>query len=185
MSNTKWASCDKINYEVKKMNGTERREKIVAYIRDSKEPVSGQKLAEIFDVSRQVIVQDMALIRANGVEILSTHRGYVIDNKKSVNRVFYVNHTDEQLEDELCMIVDMGGKIVNVMVEHKVYGKLEAELQITSRHKVYEFVESMKSGSSSPLKNLTSNLHAHLVEAEDEKTLDMIEDKLREMGILV
>ena len=167
------------------MNGTERREKIVAYIRDSKEPVSGQKLAEIFDVSRQVIVQDMALIRANGVEILSTHRGYVIDNKKSANRVFYVNHTDEQLEDELCMIVDMGGKIVNVMVEHKVYGKLEAELQITSRHKVYEFVESMKSGSSSPLKNLTSNLHAHLVEAEDEKTLDMIEDKLREMGILV
>ena len=167
------------------MNGTERREKIVAYIRGSKEPVSGQKLAQIFEVSRQVIVQDMALIRANGIDILSTHRGYVLDEPKRVSRVFYVNHTDEQLEDELCMIVDMGGKVINVMVDHKVYGKLEAELQITSRHKVYEFVESMKSGSSSPLKNLTSNLHAHLVEAENEKVLDIIEERLQEMGILV
>lgn len=167
------------------MNGTERREKIVAYIRDSKEPVSGQKLAKVFDVSRQVIVQDMALIRANGVEIMSTHKGYIVDAPKSVSRVFYVNHTDEQLEEELCMIVDMGGKIVNVMVDHKVYGKLEAELQITSRHKVREFVQNMKNGSSSPLKNLTSNLHAHLVEAEDENVLDMIEKGLKEMGILV
>ena len=167
------------------MNGTERREKIVAYIQDSKEPVSGQKLAKVFDVSRQVIVQDMALIRANGVAIMSTHKGYIVEAPKSVSRVFHVNHTDEQLEDEWYMIVDLGGKVVNVMVDHKVYGKLEAELQITSRHKVRQFVQNMQSGSSSPLKNLTSDLHAHLVEAEDENVLDMIENGLKEMGILI
>lgn len=167
------------------MNGQERREQIVEYIKASLTPVSGTKLAEIFQVSRQVIVQDMALIRANGYDVLSTNRGYVLHKSNTASRVFYVNHTDDKLEEELCSIVDMGGKIVNVMVEHKVYGKLEAELNITSRRKVQEFVQSMKNGTSSPLKNLTSNDHAHLVEAEDEKTLDMIEEKLSQMGILV
>lgn len=167
------------------MNGTERREKIVTYIRESKEPISGTKLAELLGVSRQVIVQDMALIRANGFDVMSTHKGYVLHTQKKASRVFYVNHTDEELEKELCMIVDMGGKIVNVVVDHKVYGKLEAELQIDSRRKVQEFIEDMKNGKSSPLKNITSNDHAHLVEAEDEVVLDMIREKLQEMGMLV
>lgn len=166
------------------MNGMERRVKIIEYVGASAEPVSGKQLADLLDVSRQVIVQDIALIRANGCEIMSTNRGYVLHAPKTVSRVFYVNHTDEELEDELCMMVDMGGKVVNVMVDHKVYGKLEAELNITSRRKVQEFVEDMRNGKSSPLKNITSNDHAHLVEAEDEKVLDMIEQKLKEMGIL-
>lgn len=166
------------------MNGQERREKLIQQIRTSDLPVSGKKLAEMFDVSRQVIVQDIALIRANGYDILSTNRGYVLHEKKTTSRIFYVNHTDDELEAELCAIVDMGGKVVNVMVEHKVYGRLEAELNITSRHKVQEFVQDMRDGKSSPLKNLTSDDHAHLVEAEDERTLDMIEQKLKQMGIL-
>ena len=166
------------------MNGQERREKLIQQIRTSDLPVSGKKLAEMFDVSRQVIVQDIALIRANGSDILSTNRGYVLHEKKTTSRIFYVNHTDDELEAELCAIVDMGGKVVNVMVEHKVYGRLEAELNITSRHKVQEFVQDMRDGKSSPLKNLTSDDHAHLVEAEDERTLDMIEQKLKQMGIL-
>ena len=79
----------------------------------------------------------------------------------------------------------MGGKVVNVTVEHQVYGQLEAELNINSRRKVQEFVGDMKQGKSSPLKNLTSNQHAHLVEAEDERVLDMIEMQLKEKGFLV
>ena len=167
------------------MNGTERREKIIEYIGESCEPISGTKLAEIFGVSRQVIVQDMALIRANGMDVISMHKGYILHIQKNASRIFYVNHTDEELEKELCMIVDMGGKVVNVMVEHQVYGKLEAELQINSRRKVQEFMEDLRQGKSSPLKNITSNDHAHLVEAEDEKVLDMIEVKLQEMGMLI
>ena len=166
------------------MNGMERRKKIVEYVHSCNKPVSGTKLAEVFGVSRQVIVQDMALIRANGCEIMSTNRGYILHLPKMVARMFYVHHTDEELEEELCMMVDMGGKVVNVVVEHEIYGKLAAELNITSRRKVQEFVQDMKSGKSSPLKNLTSNYHAHLVEAEDEKTLDEIEEKLKEMGML-
>ena len=96
-----------------------------------------------------------------------------------------VRHTDEQLEEELNAIVDLGGTVCNVIVDHAVYGKLEAELNITSRRKVSEFIGGIKSGKSSPLKNITSDYHYHVVEADSEETLDMIGDVLRKKGFLV
>ena len=185
MSNTKIGSCAKINTEVINLNGTDRRKKIIDYIRTSKTPISGTQLAEMLGVSRQVIVQDMALIRANGCDVISTYKGYTFQKKESVSRVYNVKHTDDELEQELNVIVDMGGNVVNVMVDHKLYGHIEADLHINSRRKVREFIEDMKSGKSSPLKNITSNEHAHLVEAEDEEVLDMIEEQLKEKGFLV
>ncbi len=166
------------------MNGQERRSAIVEYIRKSEIPVSGTKLAEIFNVSRQVIVQDVALIRASGYEITSTNRGYILSEPTAVGRVFYVNHTDDELEAELCAVVDMGGKVVNVMVDHSVYGKMEAELNVSSRLHVKSFMEDIKSGKSSPLKNITSDDHAHYIEAESEEILDLIEVKFKELNIL-
>lgn len=167
------------------MTGTERRNDIVERIRNSAVPVSGKELAQTYKVSRQVIVQDIALIRAAGSNIISTNRGYILNELPSVSRVFKVSHTDEELEEELCSIVDLGGKIVNVMIHHRVYGEMEAELQINSRRKVMEFLEDIRSGKSSPLKNITSNYHYHKVEAENEETLNMIEEMLREKGFLV
>lgn len=67
------------------MAGEERRQEILKYIEESKKPVSGQKLAEIFHVSRQVIVQDIALLRAGDREILSTNRGYVYKDEKKLS----------------------------------------------------------------------------------------------------
>lgn len=130
------------------MTGSERRDQIINQIKKSSIPVSGAQLAKEFDVSRQVIVQDIALIRAAGHEIISTNRGYLLNTPHSVNRIFKVNHTDEELEDELCTVVDLGGKVVNVMVNHRVYGHMEAEINITSRRKVMEFVEDIKRGKS-------------------------------------
>ena len=164
------------------MNGQERRKQIIDYISKCETPVSGKQLADLFQVSRQVIVQDIALIRANGCDVISTNKGYVVRMSKTASRIFGVNHTDEELEEELCMIVDMGGKVVNVIVEHQVYGRLEAELNITSRRRVQEFMEDMKNGKSGPLKNITGDDHAHLVEAESETVLDLIETKLKEKG---
>ena len=166
------------------MNGQERRIEIVEYIRNSEVPVSGTKLAEVFNVSRQVIVQDIALIRAGGDEVLSTNRGYVLNEPVAVRRVFFVNHTDEELETELCTVVDMGGKVINVMVEHGVYGKMEAELNISSRRQVKSFMDDMECGKSSPLKNITSDDHAHLIEAENEEILELIEERFKELGFL-
>ena len=167
------------------MTGTERRNQIVEHIKESAVPVSGTALAKTFDVSRQVIVQDIALIRAAGYDIISTHKGYLLNEPISVNRIFKVQHTDEQTEEELYSIVDLGGSVKNVMVNHRVYGHMEAILNITSRRKAAEFIDDIKRGKSSPLKNITSDYHYHEVEADSEETLNMIEAVLREKGFLL
>lgn len=167
------------------MTGTERRTKIVELIQNSEKPLSGTALAKQCDVSRQVIVQDIALIRASGYDIISTNRGYIIQEPLVRERVFKVNHTDEQLEEELYSIIDLCGTVVNVMVNHRVYGHMEAELRINSRRKVEAFMEDIRSGKSSPLKNITSNYHYHKVAADSEETLDLIEEALRQKHFLV
>lgn len=167
------------------MTGTERRDKIIEKIRTSRTPVSGSSLAESCEVSRQVIVQDIALIRAAGYDIISTHRGYLLNAPHTVNRTFKVRHTDERMEEELCSIVDLGGCVVNVIVNHRLYGRMKAELGIRSRRNVMEFLQDIQKGKSSPLKNITSDYHYHVVEADCEKTLDMIEDMLREKEFLI
>ena len=175
---------DEGDYE-SSMTGSDRRQEILKNIKESDRPVSGSKLAKDYDVSRQVIVQDIALLRASGYDIISTNRGYVLEGQTCAERVFKVRHTDEQLETELCTIVDLGGQVKNVMVNHKVYGHIEAELGITSRRKVKEFLEDIASGKSTPLKNFTSDYHYHTVTADSEETLRMIEEELRKLGFLV
>ena len=167
------------------MTGSDRRNAIVERIRNSNVPVSGKALALEFDVSRQVIVQDIALIREAGHDIISPNRAYIINEPYSAKRVFKVRHTDEELEEELNAIVDLGGKVCNVIVNHRVYGRLEAELNITSRRKVAEFIADIKNGKSSPLKNITSDYHYHTVEADSEDTLDLIGEMLRKKGFLI
>ena len=139
------------------MTGSDRRKQIVDQIRNSTAPVAGKVLAAAYDVSRQVIVQDIALIRAAGYDIISTNRGYIINEPAAVSRVFKVKHTDAQVEEELTEIIDLGGIVRNVMVNHRVYGHMEAEINITSRRKVTEFMDDIQNGKSSPLKNITSD----------------------------
>lgn len=167
------------------MTGEERRAFLIEQIKKSSKPLSGTKLAEICDVSRQVIVQDIALIRASGYDIMSTNRGYIIQEQKAFVRTFKVQHTENQVEEEMNAIVDLGGKLVNVSVNHKVYGHMEAELNVGSRRKVKEFVEDIKNGKSSPLMKITSNYHYHVVEAESEEILDEIEAMLESKGMLI
>ena len=167
------------------MEGETRREAILAHLEAENKPVSGSRLSQLFGVSRQVIVQDIALIRAAGYDIISTNRGYILNAPHTVTRVFKVSHTDEQMEDELCSIVDLGGKVVNVMINHRIYGHMEAPLDVASRRNVKEFMEGLHSGKSSPLKNITSNYHYHTVEADSEETLDLIEQVLKEKDYLV
>lgn len=167
------------------MTGSERRDAIIRTIQKTHIPVSGKSLAASYDVSRQVIVQDIALIRAAGYDIISTNRGYILNTPVKEEMIFKVHHTDAQLEEELNAIVDLGGCIENVMVNHRVYGHIEARLGISSRRMVSEFLEDIQNGKSSPLKNITSNYHYHTISADSRKTLDMIEQMLTEKGFLV
>ncbi len=169
------------------MSGKERRDLILRRLRENKQPVSGTKLAEEFCVSRQVIVQDIAILRAAHMDILSTNRGYMLSSvlgKKAV-RVFKMCNTDEQTEDALRTIIYYGGIVENDFVNHKVYGRVQVDLNIRSIRDVTEFITGIKSGKSSPLKNITSDFHYHTVSADSEETLDLIEQALKEKKYLV
>lgn len=184
------------------MTGEERRKELLNTIRQADAPMSGAVLAQKYQVSRQVIVHDMALLRAAHHEIYATPKGYVFlhsqpDHQENIQiqenaetivhiREYRVSHTDEEIEDELNTIVDMGGKVIDVIVKHEVYGTIRADLPIHCRRHVLDFVEEIRTGKSKPLKNLTSGgIHYHNVEADSEKTLDLIEQELKKKGYLV
>lgn len=166
------------------MNGAQRRKKIVTMLRQSTKPLSGTALGRETGVSRQVVVQDIALLRTEGYEIMATARGYVLNEPKQAMRIFKTFHTNEQTEEELTTIVDLGGCVLDVMVNHRVYGKVSAALNIRNRRDVQVFMNQLKTGKSTPLLNVTSGYHFHRVTAEREEILDEIEEALREKGML-
>jgi transcriptional regulator of NAD metabolism len=136
-------------------------------------------------VSRQVVVQDIALLRAEGCEIVSTNRGYIIQMPAQAERVYYVHHGNDRIQEELNLIVDLGGRVQDVFVRHEIYGELRAELAVDSRKKVVEFIQEIDGGKSSPLNTITSGYHYHTVLAESEEILDEIEKELDNCGFLV
>lgn len=166
------------------MNGKERRIRIIDLLKNSDVPLSGTQLSKQLGVSRQVIVQDIALLRANEYGIVSTNQGYVLSDSVTRSRVFKVIHTDDEVEEELSLFVDCGGRVEDVFVSHKIYNIVKAPMNIRSRLDVKKFMDSLASGKSSLLKNVTSGYHYHTVTAESEEILDYIHDALKERGFL-
>lgn len=169
------------------MEGSERRENIIGMLKGSGEPMSGTALAARLGVSRQVIVQDIALLRAVDKNIISTNKGYMYfaPDMGKCKRTFRVCHTDAEMRDELNCIVDNGGRVLDVVVEHGVYGTITAELQMSTRRDVNEFMEKIGRETSKPLNLLTDGIHYHTVEAESEAALDIIEKELKQKGYLI
>lgn len=167
------------------MKPEQRRKEIVHIMLSEQKAISGGQLAEKLGVSRQIIVQDISALKANGYEILSTHNGYVMQTTPLHERVFKVFHTKEQTEDELTRIIDLGGTVADVFVWHKVYGKMTAPLNISSRHHIAQFLEGIRTGKSSELMNVTGGYHYHTVRAETKEILDKIEEALQCMNYIV
>lgn len=171
------------------MTGEERRNHILQMLKEQDSPLSGTYLANEFHVSRQVIVQDIALMRAESHDILSTNRGYIYrredHNPSMPKRVFYVRHTDEQVLEEFMLIVELGGRILDVVVEHEIYGQIRVDLLIENTRDAREFHEKMKLSKDSPLMVLTGDCHYHTVAAPSEKLLDLIEQELDNKGYLL
>lgn len=166
------------------LTGAERRKKIIEMMQSSQVPLSGTTLGKTTGVSRQVVVQDIALLRTEGYPILATTRGYLLDRPAAVTRLIKVCHTNEQTEEELNTVVDLGGCVVDVIVNHRAYGKISAPLQIKSRWDVRSFLEQIRTGKSAPLLNITAGYHFHHISADREEILDEIEAQLKEKGFL-
>lgn len=166
------------------MTGNERRNQILALLSESPTPLSGQFLGQELGVSRQIIVQDIALLRTAGKRIESTNRGYVLSTAADPIRLVKVRHNDEQTEEELNAIVDLGGNVLDVMVNHRTYGRIEAPLGIKSRRDVKAFLNDLSTGVSTPLMTITDGYHFHHVCAESEQILDEIVAALDDLGFI-
>ena len=169
------------------MEGDSRRDKIIEMLNQAPEPLSGAALAKQLKVSRQVIVQDIALLRAYDKNILSTNKGYILyqpETKAVYKRTVSVMHTDGQMQDELYTIVDCGAHVLDVVVEHEVYGQITADLFLRSRTDVDEFIEKIAKTKAQPLKTLTNGAHFHTVEADSEDVLARVERQLDARGYL-
>ena len=161
-----------------------RRKGIVDMLVNEHRAVPGGELSKVFGVSRQIIVQDISALKKAGFDIVATHTGYVIRTSPFHERVFKMHHTTEQTPDELKLIVEMGGTVVDVFVWHKVYGKMKARLIISTIEQVEQFLEGVRSGKSGELMTITGGYHFHTVRAESEEALDKIAAALTEKGYL-
>lgn len=169
------------------MEGEIRRNQLAALLSQSEKPISGSELAKHFMVSRQVIVQDIALLRASSQNILSTNKGYLFrpTEKGRYRRTLCVCHNDSQMEEELNLIVDNGARVLDVIVEHEVYGPITVDLLLENRRDVQDFLEKLHSKTAHPLSILTEGKHYHTIEAYSEEILDRIEKELRHAGFLL
>lgn len=171
------------------IDGNMRRKAIVDYLESKSAPTNGTELARYFGVSRQIIVQDIALLRAENRNILSTNKGYVLfhpqEKHTGCTAVLMVRHTSEQTMDEMQAIVDYGGSMLDVFIDHDLYGQIRVDLVINNMEDAREFCDKMRQSSSRPLKELTEGCHYHTVKAPSEKALEMIKKELKEKGMLL
>ena len=166
------------------MNTGERRGEILKILKQAEVPIAARELAGRFGVSRQVIVQDLAVIRASTPGILSTTKGYVMEQDSSCTREFKVRHSQDKAVQELNLIVDCGGHVKNISISHRVYGRVSAEMDIRSRQDVSEFIQALQNSRSTVLSSATSGYHYHTVHADSEEILDEIQEELQKAGFL-
>jgi len=169
--------------------GEERRIQLLRLLQEQGAPLSGSALANALGVSRQVIVQDIALIRAENHNILSTNKGYIYRdaNVESTQpkRVIHVRHSTDQVLDEFLTVLNLGGTILDVAVEHEIYGQIRVDLLIETPQDARDFVDRLSRCRDNPLKVLTDDCHYHTITAPAEKLLDLIEDSLRAKEMLL
>ncbi len=168
------------------LKGNERRECIRKDLMKSLKAMKGAELAKKYGVSRQVIVQDIALLRAVGEQIVSTADGYIYFSfhMNMPKRVFAVQHNQDDIEKELKLILDLGGSLLNVFIHHPIYGDLVADMNIENTHQMQAYIKKCQTVEFKPLMLLTDNVHYHTVEANSEKDLDRIEQALQDLGYL-
>ncbi|MGV8906748.1 MAG: transcription repressor NadR [Acetobacterium sp.] len=167
------------------MKREKRLEDIINKLRAASEPLSGTVLANALQVSRQIIVQDIALLKASNLNIISTNKGYLLMDPPGKQKIFKVFHDIAQISDELYTIVEAGGRVNDVFVIHEIYGEIKVLLSLATRSDVDEFVIRLAAGKISPLMKLTDEYHFHTVEASSDNILNVIEQNLRDKNYLV
>ena len=169
------------------MNNEQRRIEILNTLKESTLPISANAFAKDFSVTRQIIVADIALLRASGYPIRAEHKGYVLEKVESneIRKRIVVKHGAKELTEELYAVVDNGGKVLDVIIDHSIYGKISAELNLSSRYEVDSFVKKVAEENITPLSLLTDGLHIHTIAVKDLDSYERIIDGLKSLKVLV
>ena len=169
------------------IEGQKRREIILEELSKATKNVNATQLAEKFGVSRQIVVGDIALLRASGIDIVSNSRGYRL-NKKSTGLLetkLAVKHCPDQVEEELRLIVENGGAVVDVIIEHELYGEIKGTVDIKNDDEVTAFLNKVEQEHATLLSSLTDGIHLHTIQYPNEETLVKIKQALSRAGILL
>jgi len=168
------------------MDASERREQIQQRLSAATTPISATSLAQQLGVSRQIIVGDVALLRAAGAEISATPRGYIIRREDTgLIKTVACRHSGEAMEAELNAMVDLGCTVLDVIVEHPIYGQLTGPLRLSNRYDVQQFILRNQELSAHPLSLLTEGIHLHTVSCADEAAYQRLLESLRSLHILL
>lgn len=169
------------------MSGEQRREQIVNLLKSQTNPINATDLAKTFSVTRQIIVADVALLRASGYKIRAEHKGYVIEKEISTGllKQIVVKHGKEEVKEEFYAIVDNGGRVLDVIVEHKMYGTISVKLDISTRFDADNFVSEINKAGISPLSALTEGLHIHTISVTDNACFERIVARLKQLKIFI
>jgi len=175
--------------EQKKILGEDRRSLILRLLKDTPEPITGSELAARMNVSRQVIVGDITLLKAKNEPIIATSQGYMYlkqnANLPLFERTIASKHTPKDTEKELNLLVVHGVLVKDVKIEHAVYGDLTASIMVSNRQEVKQFLNKLHSTNAALLSELTDGIHLHTISATSEKTLDKAEAALKVEGFLM
>lgn len=166
------------------MNAPERRQAILQALHETNTPLSATSLASRLSVSRQIIVGDVALLRAAGEDITATPKGYVLGRAAGGRRTVACRHQPEEMERELNLMVDHGCIVEDVIVEHSIYGQLTGQLNLSSRYDVGEFIRNVMDRNARPLSDLTGGIHLHTLLCPDDAFQSLLA-ALRQEGFLV
>ncbi|AAO34740.1 transcription repressor NadR [Clostridium tetani] len=169
------------------MNYLDRRDYIQKTLMSSESAIKGQDFADKLGVTRQIIVKDIAILRASGADIVATPEGYIMNKKdKNLNfKIIALSHDRYEIEDELKTIVKYGGVIRDVIVEHQLYGEIKAVLMVKTIDDVEKFVKKFNEYKAEPLLKLTNGLHIHTILTETKEQMDNIIYELDKKGYLI
>lgn len=170
------------------MGSAARRKVILEKLMKNDEPITGADFAQIFNVTRQVIVQDIALLRAQGENIIATPQGYmmpIVKDNKIKKRLVCRHKGYDAMEEELQIMIDHGATIVDVIVEHPLYGEITSMLNIGHKKDLDNFMKKITKRKAEPLSRLTDGIHIHTVEIDNEKIFDEMKKALADKGYLI
>ena len=168
------------------MENVERRKLILQKLKAANTAVTGRELAELCQVSRQIIVSDIAMLRAEGMSIIATSQGYLLNGRREGEQyeIELYCASAEALLRELELVVDNGGMICGSVIDYGMYGSLSCRLALSSRRDITRWMDQARDLGICPFSLLGGGAHTLIIETEHREDYDAVCRALGSAGFM-